>query len=1195
MRWGGGCLFVQGVDVSLSLKSHGHRFLRGVFFAIALIAAGIFLIQSQRVIAQEPTDNNEATGTPTFIGTFRVGEVLRIDTSSIDDLDGLTDPDFSYTWLADDDLVEPGSYLRGYSFRNEREIAPYDFGMTIKVQVHFDDDLGNDEVIEMQAATTVAAAPPDSPGDLSASLGDPGELDLSWSSPAVCDYSVLFDCWLTLERTFRVADGGSDITGYTVQWKLSTGDWSVASDVSEAEVTGTSYTVTGLAASNSYTVRVRAENVAGLGTPSTEVTVSGTDLNVGPVVSGRAVPSFFETSPKNVWTYTVADPESDAVTWSLSGDDAQFFSIADGVLNFDTAGDFEDPQDVGANNAYDLNVLASDGDNTATFSVTVIVIDVEDERPVITGDDDLTFAEYTATTTVLQTYSATDPEGVSSSFTWSLAGVDSDDFEISSTGALSFKDTLDYEHPDDSDGDNIYNFQVRAEDATKTGRLDVTVTVTNVNEAPSTPTGNAAITVAENTTQNLASYTATDPDEDDTVTWGVSGIDASTFRIDSLGNLAFHGIPDYEEPGDSDSNNVYEVSVDAEDSEFTSSLAITVTVTPVDEPPIITGTSIFDNWQENDTSTIHIYIATDPEGNTPITWNLGGADSDDFEITGTGTLSFKDAPDYEHPADSGGDNHYEVAVQATDSNGNQGQLHVDITVKDVNELPASPPGSDECTYDLGTLVATVTQGGAWAEDCESSVSGRGYARYYSFTLIGSAEVTIDLESSVDTYLYLREGSATSGTALHSNDDVESGNLNSRIVATLSAGSYTIEATTYAEGATGSFTLSVSGAGGGQTPVATGCDPASLSLPASGVSGAWAEDCESSVSGRGYARYYSFTLIGSAEVTIDLESSVDTYLYLREGSATSGTALHSNDDVESGNLNSRIVATPSRPPPTLSAGSYTIEATTYAEGATGSFTLSVSGAGGGQTPVATGCDPASLSLPASGVAGTWSDDCESSVSGRGYARYYSFTLSESAEVTIDLESSVDTYLYLREGSATSGTALHSNDDIENGNLNSRIVATLSAGSYTIEATTYAEATSGSFTLRVSGAGGGHTPVATGCDPASLSLPASGVSGAWSDDCESSVSGRGYARYYSFTLSESAEVTIDLESSVDTYLYLREGSATSGTARHSNDDIENGNLNSRIVATLSAGTWTIEATTYSEGTTGSFTLSVSGENS
>ena len=216
----------------------------------------------------------------------------------------------------------------------------------------------------------------------------------------------------------------------------------------------------------------------------------------------------------------------------------------------------------------------------------------------------------------------------------------------------------------------------------------------------------------------------------------------------------------------------------------------------------------------------------------------------------------------------------------------------------------SPPSKtgDECTDAIGALSGTATRSGSWSDDCGSSVAGRGYARYYSFTLGQDTEVTIDLTSSVDTYLYLREGSATSGTASHSNDDIESGNTDSRIVADLDAGSYTIEATTYNEDTAGSFTLSVSG--GSDTQVATGCNAATLTLPASGVSGSWSDDCGSSVAGRGYARYYSFTLGQDTEVTIDLTSSVDTYLYLREGSATSGTASHSNDDIESGNTDSR---------------------------------------------------------------------------------------------------------------------------------------------------------------------------------------------------------------------------------------------------------------------------------------------------
>ena len=44
-----------------------------------------------------------------------------------------------------------------------------------------------------------------------------------------------------------------------------------------------------------------------------------------------------------------------------------------------------------------------------------------------------------------------------------------------------------------------------------------------------------------------------------------------------------------------------------------------------------------------------------------------------------------------------------------------------------------------------------------------------------------------------------------------------------------------------------------------------------------------------------------------------------------------------------------------------------------------------------------------------------------------ASYYTFTLAESADVTITAESGVDTYLYLREGDGRDGTVLHENDD------------------------------------------------------------------------------------------------------------------------------------------------------------------------
>ena len=117
------------------------------------------------------------------------------------------------------------------------------------------------------------------------------------------------------------------------------------------------------------------------------------------------------------------------------------------------------------------------------------------------------------------------------------------------------------------------------------------------------------------------------------------------------------------------------------------------------------------------------------------------------------------------------------------------------------------PSDDPCLDALSVDGPVI---GEWSSDCESTARG-SYARYYRFTLDEESTVIITLKSSIDPYLYLREGAAKSGTAVHENDDVVPGtDTNSEIEATLGAGTYTIEATTYGAGEMGSFTLTVSG-------------------------------------------------------------------------------------------------------------------------------------------------------------------------------------------------------------------------------------------------------------------------------------------------------------------------------------------------------------------------------------------------
>ena len=111
--------------------------------------------------------------------------------------------------------------------------------------------------------------------------------------------------------------------------------------------------------------------------------------------------------------------------------------------------------------------------------------------------------------------------------------------------------------------------------------------------------------------------------------------------------------------------------------------------------------------------------------------------------------------------------------------------------------------SDECYI---TMVGNGTFTGEWTSDCESSQRPGSYAMLFEFGQDEESQVTITLESSKDTFLYLLRGA----TKVDENDDIESGNTNSRINKTLAAGTYTIEATTYTPGEMGSFTLMIDG-------------------------------------------------------------------------------------------------------------------------------------------------------------------------------------------------------------------------------------------------------------------------------------------------------------------------------------------------------------------------------------------------
>ena len=101
---------------------------------------------------------------------------------------------------------------------------------------------------------------------------------------------------------------------------------------------------------------------------------------------------------------------------------------------------------------------------------------------------------------------------------------------------------------------------------------------------------------------------------------------------------------------------------------------MTVTITNAEEGPSIDSGPMEKDYDENDTSVVATYTASDDEDDfvnpsIPLVWSLGGIDAAAFTIEG-GVLKFNSSPDYESPTDVGSnanDNIYEVTIQVDDS------------------------------------------------------------------------------------------------------------------------------------------------------------------------------------------------------------------------------------------------------------------------------------------------------------------------------------------------------------------------------------------------------------------------------------------------------------------------------------------------------------------------------------------------
>ena len=229
----------------------------------------------------------------------------------------------------------------------------------------------------------------------------------------------------------------------------------------------------------------------------------------------------------------------------------------------------------------------------------------------------------------------------------------------------------------------------------------------------------AAVNMDENST-TAVSLTLSDPDlsdiplVDDHTFSILSGADMDFFAIDTdTGVVSFLVAPDFENPQDSDTDNVYEVTVQAIDSgNLTDTQALSITVDDINDAPTFTTTTTAYTPQENQT-TVATVTATDQDAGQTVYYSLVPSPySPLFSIdANSGALSFLVAPDFENPPYNDPDTSIQIDLQATDDAGSpltSDPFTITITVSNQNETPSITNDPTVTMDEEGTTVVTIT-------------------------------------------------------------------------------------------------------------------------------------------------------------------------------------------------------------------------------------------------------------------------------------------------------------------------------------------------------------------------------------------------------------------------------------------------------------------------------------------------------
>ena len=545
------------------------------------------------------------------------------------------------------------------------------------------------------------------------------------------------------------------------------------------------------ATKSSYSITLSLTD--GIETVTKDVTVLISNINKdGPIFTSQATFAANENQTA-IGTVTATDSAGDDFSFTISGSELEITSA--GVLTFISAPDYE------TKTSYTATVTATDVQNNSNSQdITVNVTDLNDNSPVITSNNTFSADE---NQTSVGTVTASDADQ-GDSVTFTISG---NDLAITTSGVVTFISAPDYETQ------TSYTATVTASDGVNSSTQDLTVNVSNLNDNTPVITSNNTFSADENQT-SVGTVTATDADGD-SLTYSLSGTDASSLSISSSGVLTFNNAPDYE------TKNSYAVTVSVSDGSNSVSQDLTISINDKnDNSPVITSNNTF-SADENQTS-VGTVTATDADGSS-LTYSLSGTDASSLSISSSGVLTFNSAPDYETK------NSYSIIANVADETETTSQS-ITINIINLNDnVPVISSGASFNADENQTSVGTVSASDADGDSLSYSLSGTDAG---SLAISNTGVITFnnapDYEAKTS---YSITAAVTDGaTSVSQNITISIVNLNDNSPVISSGDTYNA-----AENQTAVGTVSASDADGDSITFSIGgTDASSFSISSSGV-------------------------------------------------------------------------------------------------------------------------------------------------------------------------------------------------------------------------------------------------------------------------------------------------------------------------------------------------------------------------